>query len=128
MYKNNVTVYRRNWTAHTFKNREEWYVDRVKTISYKTELEGEAAAEEAFHLTNAPKECLTEQQNELAKQLDFHGPSLSVGDVVRVESCIRVPGDNLIPEYYLCKSFGWEKLKAEDTTMFIKFLKFLQEA
>lgn len=128
MYKNSVTIYRRTYTPHSFKNREEWFVERKNVLTYKTNLEGEAAAEEAFELTNAPKECLDEQSQVRQANLNYTGPSLSVGDVVRVESTIRVPGDNLIPDYYLCKSFGWEKLNSSETKMFVDFLKFLQEA
>ena len=128
MYKNNIAIYQRTWTPYSFKNREEWFVDRKKTLTYKTKLEGEAAAEEAFELTNAPEDYLSEEQQEVVRQLNFQGPSLSVGDVVRVESCIRVPGDNNVPEYYLCLSAGWSKLNLSDTSTFVKFLNFLEEA
>lgn len=128
MYKNSITIYKRTYTPHSFKNREEWFVERKNVLTYKTNLEGEPAAEEAFELTNAPKECLDERAQARQASLNYTGPSLSVGDVVRVESAIRVPGDNLIPDYYLCKSFGWEKLNSSETKMFVDFLKFLQEA
>ena len=109
--KSIVTVYKMHWTDQTFKKREEWFQDREQGIVYTSNLSGEKAAEEAFHLTNAPEECLTEAQIGLLKFLEFKGPSLSVGDVVRVE---QYPKAHSTPsEYYLCKSFGWEKYEGD---------------
>lgn len=54
---------------------------------------GEAAAEEAFDLTNNPS-----RQDE-REQVYGRGRSVSVGDVVEVEG-----------EKFLCMSCGWEKL------------------
>lgn len=104
--KSNITVYRLPWTATYSSSREEWYRDRTLGLMYTSKYDGEKAAEEAFELTNAPEDYLEEEQQELLKRLDFKGPSLSVGDVVRVEPIVR--GSSL-PEYYICKSFGWEK-------------------
>ena len=119
MIKSTVTLYELPWTLQHLDIREDWFVDREEGIIYPSELEGEAAAEEAFHLTNAPTDYLTESQQEMMKLLDFKGPSLSVGDVVKVES---YPRDNKrLPAYYLCKSFGWEKFN-KDTIQLIKHL------
>jgi len=119
MIKYNITVYRAPWNsvAH-FEDRENWFVVREPGFSYKSKHAGEEAAEEAFHLTNAPDECLEEDQKQLLKEQNFKGPSLSVGDVVRVEPVVR--GFKL-PEYYLCKSFGWEKY-CGDTIQLLKHL------
>jgi hypothetical protein len=108
--KSTITVYRIPWNASYSADREEWFKDRSFGLMYVTEQEGEKAAEEAFELTNAPQDYLSEQHQELLKALDFKGPSLSVGDIVRVEPIVR--GSSL-PEYYLCKSFGWEKFEGD---------------
>jgi len=105
--KSKITVYRLPWNLSYRDDREEWFLDRAEGISYASPLEGEQAAEEAFHLTNAPLECLDERQQDLLGELNFKGPSLSVGDVVRVESYIKQ--HSTPAEYYICKSFGWEK-------------------
>lgn len=123
--KNQITIYRfpsfnqvsfhsgENW----YRSRENWYHHRISGLTYTTELEGEAAAEEAFHLTNAPEECLTKDQRNLLAQINFKGPSLSVGNIVKVENVVT----RKMPSYYLCKSVGWEKYSRNR----IKLLKFL---
>jgi len=118
--KFNVTLFRLPWTTSHFEDREKWFMNREPGMSYYTDLSGEQAAEEAFHLTNAPSELLTEEQKQILKNENFKGPSLSVGDVIRVESVLRM-NKNSLPEYYLCKSFGWEKYNADS----ISLLKFL---
>ena len=105
-----VTLFRLQQTDSYFTDREKWYVDRETGMSYYTNLAGEEAAEEAFHLTNAPEECLEEDQKRLLKRLEFRGPSLSTGDIVRIESTIR---GSALAEYYLCKSRGWEKFDGD---------------
>ena len=101
-----VTIFRRPWEINIdWDKREEWYQSRSEGMSYASSLVGEEAAEEAFHITNAPDECLTDSQKQLLKEQNFKGPSLSVGDVVKVGPIIR----EVLPEYYMCKSFGWEK-------------------
>jgi hypothetical protein len=119
--KSNITIYHLCWETSSFslKKREDWFQYREGTISYDSTLEGEKAAEEAFELTNAPLECLSESQQELYKTLNFKGRSLSVGDVVRVDPLI--PWGPKCPEYYLCKSFGWEKFEG-DTVKLIGYL------
>jgi len=111
MKKTEITLFRLPWNVSTLRNeRENWFQDRVSGLSYYTDLEGEQAAEEAFHITNAPEDYLTDDQKEVLLKHNFKGPSLLVGDVVRVESVVR--GRDL-PEYYLCKSFGWEKFDGD---------------
>ena len=86
-------------------------------MTYRSKFTGEEAAEEAFHLTNAPDELLEEDQKAFLKELDFRGPSLSVGDVVRVAPVV----DKKFSEYYICKSFGWEKFTGD----YFKLLRYL---
>lgn len=104
-----VTIYRLPWSPDYHKIREEWFQDRHEVFHYRSEVEGEKAAEEAFHITNAPDECLTDEQKAIIEMNDFKGPSLSVGDVVRVKSS----KSGVLPDYYLCKSFGWEKYEGD---------------
>lgn len=80
--------------------------DLTRTIAFKVSLEApadgnlEALAEKVFHLTNAPSECLSEEDQALIK--GYKGPSLSVGDVVVVK-------DNDVFHRFLCLPCGWEK-------------------
>jgi hypothetical protein len=115
--KSLITIYQQPWESRNWDSREDWLVERLEGISYKSDLCGEAAAEQAFHLTNAPENCLNDEEKILFKSLNFKGPSLSVGDVVRVEPIVRTS----LPEYYLCKSFGWEKFTG-DTITLLKYL------
>lgn len=102
------------------EDRENWMYHRRERLSYHSSKEGEQAAEEAFELTNAPEDYLTPEQLDLLKSLKFKGPSLSVGDIVRVEPYIRQ--HSTPAEYYLCKSFGWEKFEGN----VIELLKHLE--
>jgi hypothetical protein len=115
MTHSNVTIYRLPWSPDHHKIREDWFQERQEVFHYRSELEGEKAAEEAFHITNAPDECLTDDQKMIIALNEFKGPSLSVGDVVRV----RPNSISVLPSYYLCKSFGWEKFEGD----VIKLLK-----
>lgn len=120
MLKTKVTVYRLPWSSVTefSEARESWNVSREPGFSYESELEGEHAAEEAFHLTNAPLDYLNDEQQNILKEQDFKGPALSVGDIVRVATFVR---GQKMPEYFLCKSYGWEKYNGD----VIELLKFL---
>jgi hypothetical protein len=117
MTNSNVSIYRLSWSEDHLNVREQWFQKRQEIFQYRSALGGEQAAEEAFHITNAPEECLTEEQKAILAINQFEGPSLSVGDIVRVQSCQT----NLLPEYYLCKSFGWEKFSGNN----IELLKHL---
>ena len=63
--KFNVTLFRLSWTTSHFEDREKWFIGRESGMSYYTDLGGEEAAEEAFHLTNAPESLLTDDQKEI---------------------------------------------------------------
>lgn len=73
----------------------DWTLPRKHVYTYLTETKGQEAAEEAFHIFNAPESMLQEWQKFVVK--GYKGPSLSVGDVVEVDGVD-----------YLCCSFGWE--------------------
>lgn len=84
-----------------------WDLKRETALELVVELplgkHPEWLAEKMFHLTNAPVECLSEEDQELLEQTKpYNGPSLSVGDVVRVEY-------GLIMEEFLCLPCGWEQ-------------------
>ena len=78
----------------------DWSLPRRHTYTYLTEAKGSDAAEQAFHIFNAPESMLEEWQRYI--QQGFSGPSLSVGDIVEVNG-----------EEYLCCSVGWKK-RSED--------------
>ena len=107
MIKTTVAIYKLPWSNDYLNVRDDWYIDRQEVFLFHSEQTGEQAAEEAFHLTTAPEEILTEDQKATLAMNDFKGPSLSVGDVVKITSYPRDPSK--LPDYYLCKSFGWEK-------------------
>lgn len=110
MKNNTVTLFRLDWSlGYSYEKREEWFLNRTEGMSYLTKKDGKKAAEEAFHLTNAPDECLTAKQKTLLRSLDFKGPSLSVGDIVKVTDVVKKKES----VYYMCKSFGWEKFSGD---------------
>lgn len=74
----------------------DWSLPRKHVYTYLTDAKGSDAAEQAFHIFNAPESMLQEWQKYI--QQGYSGPSLSVGDVVEVNG-----------EEYLCCSVGWEK-------------------
>jgi hypothetical protein len=117
---NKVSVYHLPFNIGFHSDRENWFVNREFYFEFETKKENEDAAEEAFVITNAPVDILTEEQKKLIK--GFHGPSLSTGDVVKIENKLRISGDNHEPAYYLCKSFGWEKFD-DNVIELIKYLK-----
>jgi hypothetical protein len=81
---------------HAFTS--DWDLPRNHTFTYFTDKDGERAAEECFHITNAPYESLNEFEKHIADLFRATKTmSLSVGDVVRV-------GDEV---EYLCASEGW---------------------
>lgn len=81
----------------------DWTLPRTHRYTYLTGLKGQEAAEEAYHIFNAPEEMLEEWQKYIAR--GYKGQSLSVGDIVEVDG-----------EEYLCCSFGWEKREEELAT------------
>lgn len=107
-----VTIYTLQTKHPSLKERENWFLEREEIGSYDSSQIGESAAEEAYKITN----------NRNQQALDnFHGPPLNIGDIVRVENRIRMSGDKQIPEYYMCKAFGWEKYD-DDVIQLIKYL------
>lgn len=74
-----------------------WELPRKFAVWWYTDLEGEEAAEQAFHILNAPDEFLTDTDR--YKKGDYVGPSLSVGDLVTINET----------EEYLCVGTGWQK-------------------
>ena len=74
----------------------DWDLPRKHVYTYLTDAKGSDAAEQAFHIFNAPEEMLQEWQKFVAQ--GYKGPSLSVGDIVEVDG-----------EDYLCCSLGWKK-------------------
>lgn len=83
--------YRKNYTPN-------WDLVRKEALTFFTKRKGEAAASEAFHITNCPS--LTDK--ELAKLKTYNGPALSVGDVVKVENEEGT-------QEFLCDSIGWQE-------------------
>jgi hypothetical protein len=90
----------------TIPLQEDWNLIRKEKISYLTHKEGLAAADEAFHIFNAPEEILTLEQKMILKA--YSGPSLSVGDVVEVYP------EQGTPKAYLCASIGWQEALIEE--------------
>tara|TARA_R110000744_G_scaffold17115_4_gene46700 strand:- start:1944 stop:2273 length:330 start_codon:yes stop_codon:yes gene_type:complete len=72
----------------------------VYRTSNKKLKTGKDAAEQMFHIFNAPEEMLENWERTLAKDFRFSGHySLSVGDVVEVKG-----------KQFLCESFGWKEI------------------
>ena len=72
-----------------------WDLPRTLAFTYSTNATGEAAAEEAFYIFNAPHDALEEWQKLIVE--GYHGASISVGDIVEVDGV-----------EYFCASMGWE--------------------
>ena len=73
----------------------DWSLPRKHVYTYLTDCKGSDAAEQAFHIFNAPESMLAEWQRYIAQ--NYSGPSLSVGDIVEVDGV-----------EYLCCSMGWK--------------------
>jgi hypothetical protein len=81
-----------------FAFTSDWNLPRKHTFTYFTDKDAEEAAQECYHITNAPYEILNDFEKHIADQFrTAKTMSLSVGDVVRV-------GDRV---EYLCASEGW---------------------
>jgi len=101
---NKVIIHRQEWgsIAHmnSFSTRgRDVNLPRTKAFEYHTNLYNEAACEQAFHITNAPDECLTPEQFNMRK--GFTGPSVSVGDMIEIVS------DEGSTDRYICDHIGW---------------------
>jgi hypothetical protein len=81
-----------------FPFTSDWNLPRKHAFTYFTAKDAEEAAQEAYHITNAPESILNEFEQHIAELFRATKTmSLSVGDVVRV-------GDRV---EYLCASEGW---------------------
>ena len=94
----NIKIYLQDFNAMNATNRRgfvsDWTLPRKFVLEYTSKHLGEAAAEEAFMIFNAPEEFLDEDERRIAQQ--YRGHSLSVGDVVEVDGVD-----------YLCSGVGW---------------------
>lgn len=105
-----ITLLQQTYNLHPSRRTEEspWMIQRRRTSTFILPVKPvnnawEALAEEAFHITNAPEELLSEPQKEWERiHRKNRAPSLSVGDVVQVTH----PHGT---EFYLCRSSGWER-------------------
>ena len=97
---NKVTLKVQDYTGRN-NFTSDWNLPRTDKHSYETEMSGEDAADEAFRITNCP--WLSE--DEISKLGSYRGPSLSVGDVVQIES-----EDGTTEQYLVC-GCGWESRK-----------------
>ena len=102
---NTIEVLENQDEQHMFS--EEPNATRCMRGWYATELDGEAAAEEAFHITNAPTEILTPDQK--TKKILYRDTcpdkrlrSISVGDMVKVTK-------GLTTRQFLCCGMGWKE-------------------
>jgi hypothetical protein len=98
-----VEIYLNVDTEHRFTETED--ADREFALWYYSDKTGEAAAEEAFHISNAPDELLTDKQKHI--RLRWKGRSLSIGDVVGL---IEKSDDQIVTQRYLCCSCGWKQI------------------
>lgn len=80
--------------------------ERVFALWYYSDKTGEAAAEEAFHISNAPDELLNQKEKDI--KLRWKGRSLSVGDIVSVADADDL---DMVEKRYLCCACGWKELK-----------------
>ena len=104
---NKITIHSQDFKGHSLNPNIKWFsndwdLPRKPTLSYTTEVEGVRAAENAFRLLNIPPEELSAEEREIIK--DFSGPSLSVGDVVEIET---PHGEN---HRLLCTPEGWDQI------------------
>ena len=98
-----VEIYLNIDPEHRFTEKED--ADREFALWYYSDKTGEAAAEEAFHISNAPDEMLSQKEKDI--RLRWKGRSLSVGDVVVV---INIEDALVIRKHYLCCGSGWKQI------------------
>ena len=99
-----VEIYLNEDREHMFTEQEDAH--RKFALWYYTTKTGESAAEEAFHISNAPNELLSKEQLDI--KLRWKGRSLSVGDAVLVRP--KSYG-TYMDKSYLCCGAGWKELK-----------------
>jgi hypothetical protein len=108
-----VTLFQTTYTPFLRKEENPWGIQRQRTATFLLEIKPtqtswEDAAEEAFHITNAPESLLSEEQQAIEQAVRPHlTHSLSTGDVVQVTH----PHGT---EFYLCRSSGWEKARPDN--------------
>ena len=99
---NRVTFYRKCLSTRTYK----------PLLNFLYKKSPEDCAELAFVVTNAPEECLSEAQRRWSRSLfrrhAYRGPSLSVGDIVRVTCC-----DTGLTEILRCEPSGWSHVRID---------------
>ena len=100
---NNIKIHRPINSRYAFEADE--FAARKTVFDYdltnETERSAEEIAELVFHMTNAPKEMLSEKELKFASAFRDKGNySLSTGDIVEVDG-----------EHFLCESFGWKKIE-----------------
>lgn len=99
-----VEIYLNEDREHMFTEQEDAH--RKFALWYYTTKTGENAAEEAFHISNAPNELLSKEQMDI--RLRWKGRALSVGDAVLVRP--KSYG-TYMDKSYLCCGAGWKELK-----------------
>lgn len=98
-----VEIYLNEDREHRFTEQENAH--RKFALWYWTTRTGEEAAEEAFHISNAPDELLNEREKDI--KLRWKGRALSVGDAVLVRP---MPYGTHQDKISLCCSSGWKEL------------------
>ena len=99
-----VEIYLNEDGEHRFTEQEDAH--RKFAFWYWTTKTGEDAAQEAFHISNAPDELLSPREKDI--KLRWKGRSLSVGDTVLVRP--KSYG-SYQDKSYLCCGSGWKELK-----------------
>jgi hypothetical protein len=104
--------------TYLYKDENPWGFQRQRTATFLLEIkpaqtiDWEDAAEEAFHISNAPESLLSEEQQAIEREVRPHlTHSLSTGDVVQVSH----PHGT---EFFLCRSVGWERADAVHLRVF----------
>lgn len=103
---NKIKIHRPINSRYAFEADE--FVTRKTIFEYdlptiKKERFAEEVAELVFHMTNAPKEMLSEKELKFASAFRDKGNySLSTGDIVEVNG-----------EHFLCESIGWKTVDPE---------------
>jgi hypothetical protein len=98
MNPSKVTIFTRS-LKRGFIDPTPWEGKHFPLLSYETTTPPEKIAGEAFYLTNAPEYALS--KDDLKKTHTFHGPSLSIGDIVQVEHEGKTT-------QHLCQAIGWD--------------------
>ena len=98
-----VEIYLNEDGEHRFTEQEDAH--RKFAFWYWTTKTGEDAAQEAFHISNAPDELLSPREKDI--KLRWKGRSLSVGDIVSVADADDL---DIVEKQYLCCACGWKQI------------------